>query len=587
MRRDQIARARISICSQRTRLGVLALVAVALPLAFAAPSTSAPAKKAPLTISGKLNRAGYTVLAVGYKGKMTSTHSRSFKLRLAEKQVTLQLVGPRGKYAGPIVVGYKNGKAIVGVRAGAKLGLIKVLPSKGYARVAKTVRSKWLDAKRTALVKKQVPIGNGRNFGFVRSSRHNGPSGNGGDTDLDGVPNVLDVAASGALVFNSLRAGGTNAGPAFGSLFTPLADLLSAGPDIPPPPGAGPGGPAPTTSRWMSQIFLDIPHTLNADATGVTREQIDQALVANLNMKLLNPPTGDVVKLDCHGLSYCSTGGTGRAVLNGAFSSPGSGGPESISEPFPSCCTTGGDGFGILRGGASEVVLNGEFSLDPHAVSTKIGTGDMLTLLVTKDGVTTLQPAPLDFVFNTVPALKNFDGGTGLKTIDYSAGASAYGTRNNPMPVKVGAGGDIKVQLTWWRPQRNGIAGAGEPDFMDIGRLVYEFGIQPQGDLIPPRTNNDSGACSAASYTESDPNLVIVPQRQSSGTMSGELTDGSADQAANSANTLSVTLDLTKCVIDKGGPATIPVGTDIHMDISANAQSSADHANQDLYFRAS
>jgi hypothetical protein len=568
----------------RDSLIVMALIAGALLLS-GGPS-AASAKKAQLTVSGQLDRAGYTVLAVGYKGKVTSTHARSFKLRLGEQRVTLQLIGPRGKYAGPIVVGYKNGKAIVGVRAGAKLGRIQVVTAKGFARVTKKVRGAWLDAKRVALVKKQVPLGNGRNFGFVRSSRHNGASGNGGDTDFDGVPNVLDAAESGTLVLNSLRSAKT-AGPAFGNQLVPLAGAFDAelNPGPPPPPGAEPGGPAAPTSRWMSQIFLDIPHTLNANATGVTREQIDKALVANLNIKLMPVPTGDVVKLDCHGLSYCSEGGTGQVVLNGVFSSPGVGGPPSVSKPWPSCCSTGGDGFGILRGGATEVVLNGEFSLDPHAVSTKIGTGDMLTVLVSKDGVTTLQPAPLDFVFNTVPALKSFDGGTGVKTIDYAAGAGAYGTRDNPMPVTAVAGGDIKVQLTWWRPQRDGIAGAGEPDFMDIGRLVYEFGIPPQGDLIPPRTNSDSGACSAASYTESDPNLEIVPGAQSSGTMSGELTDGSADQAANSANTLSVTLDLTKCIVDKGGPAVIPVGTDIHMDVSANAQNSADHANQDLYFR--
>lgn len=584
MSRNQIAKPITSFFSRRLRLSVLALVAVALPLSLAAPSTSAPAKSA-LTVSGQLDRAGYTVLAVGYKGKVTSTHARSFKLRLGEQRVTLQLIGPRGKYAGPIVVGYKNGKAIVGVRAGAKLGRIHVLTAKGYARVTKKVRSAWLDAKRVALVRKQVPIGNGRNFGFVKSSRHNGASGAGGDTDFDGVPNILDSASSGSRVLNSLAVETAAAGPATRSILAPYAGVLED-----PAPGPEPApGPAPEPQiRWMSQIFLDIPHTLNANATGVTREKIDEALVANLNIKLPDVPTGDVVKLDCHGLSYCSNDGTGRAVLNGVFSSPGVGGPESVSEPFPSCCSTGGDGIGILRGGPLNVVPDGrEFSLDPHAVSTKIGTGDMMTVLVTKDGVTTLQPAPLDFVFNTVPALKSFDDGTGIKTIDYSAGAGAYGTRNNPMPVKVGPNGSIKVQITWWRPQRSGIAGAGEADFMDIGGLVYEFGIQPQGDLIPARIANDSGACSAASYSESDPNLEIVPERQSSGIMSGELTDGSVDQAANSANTLSVTLDIGKCVVDKRGPAVIAVGTDIHMDISANAQKSADHANQDLYFRAS
>ena len=167
MSRAQFAKPFTSFFSRRARLCVLTLVAAALPLVLIAPSTAAPAKKS-LTVSGKLSRGGYTVLAVGYNGKVTSTNKRSFKLKLAEKRVTLHLVTPRGKYAGPIVVGYQKGKAIVGVRAGAKLGTIKVLTSKGYARVAKTVRSKWLDAKRTALVKKKVPIGNGRNFGFVR-----------------------------------------------------------------------------------------------------------------------------------------------------------------------------------------------------------------------------------------------------------------------------------------------------------------------------------------------------------------------------------------------------------------------------------
>ena len=581
MSRAQFAKPFTSFFSRRARLSVLTLVAAALPLVLIAPSTAAPAKSA-LTVSGKLSRGGYTVLAVGYNGKVTSTNKRSFKLKLAEKRVTLHLVTPRGKYAGPIVVGYQKGKAIVGVRAGAKLGTIKVLTSKGYARVAKKVRTKWLDAKRTALVKKQVPLGNGRNFGFVKTPRHNGVSGAGGDTDFDGVPNVLDSAANGSRVLNSLAAG--SAAPAARSLLASISGVFELDPGPPPPPGAEPGGPAPTELRWMSQIFLDIPHTLNANATGVTREQIDQALVANLNIKLPGPPAGDVVKLDCHGLSYCSEGGTGRVVLNGVFSSPGVGGPESISEPFPSCCTSGGDGFGILRGGATEVVLNGEFSLDPHAVSTKIGTGDMMTVLVTKDGVTTLLPAPLDFVFNTVPALKSFDDGTGLKTIDYSAGTSAYGTRDNPAPVSVGPDGHVKVHLTWWRPQRSGIAGAGEPAFMDVGRLVYAFDMASQNLVPDAGVGGSSPACSAESVSESDSNLTVVPQPDSSSKPSGGLRDGSADLAANPANTLSATLDLTQCVLDKGSSG-IPIDSEILIDISANTQNSSDHANQNIYLK--
>lgn len=584
MRRNQIASPRVSLLSRRTRLTVLAMVAAALPLTFATPSTSAPAKKAPLTIGGKLDKAGYTVLAVGYNGKITSTHKQSFTLRVSEKKVTLQLVTPKGKYAGPIVVGYKKGKAIVGVRAGAKLGLIKVLPGKGYARVKKTVRAKWLDATRVALVKKQVPIGNGRNFGFVKSSRHNGASGNGGDTDFDGVPNILDSAASGSRVLNSLAA--SSAAPAARALVAPLAGAFAAAEEPAPGPEPGPGpGPA-VTSRWMSQMFLDIPHTLNANAAGVTREQIDETLVANLNTKFLDVPQGDLVKLDCHGLTYCTVDGTGQVVLNGAFSSPGVGGPVSVTAPWPSCCTAGGDGFGILRGGATEVVLSGnEFSLDPHALSTKIGTGDLMTVLITKDGATTQQPVPLDFVFNTVPALQSYSDGVGNSaTITYPATYSSVGTRGNPAPVSVGPDGHITVQFTWWRPQRSGIAGAGEPDFMDIGRLVYAFDMASQNLVPDAGIGGSSAACSAASVSTNDPSLTLREQPDSSSHPSGGLRDDSADQAANSANTLSATLDVTQCVLDKGGSG-IPIGSEIRMDLSANTQSSSDHANQDLWFK--
>ncbi len=184
----------------------------------------------------------------------------------------------------------------------------------------------------------KFPLGNGRNFGFVRSSRKNGPSGNGGDSDLDGVPNVLDVASSGSLVLNALRAESRSA-PSPRSLLTPFwsalelplrrRPVLSPAPRPGPEPGSTPGpepgaGPGAPDSRWMSQIFLDIPNTLNADAAGVTREQIDAMLVENLNAKLLDVPEGDLVKLDCHGLSYCShrrhrSSGYKRLVLRSGY----------------------------------------------------------------------------------------------------------------------------------------------------------------------------------------------------------------------------------------------------------------------------
>jgi hypothetical protein len=45
---------------------------------------------------------------------------------------------PDGKYAGPVVVGRKGAYAILGARAGARLGRVKIDARRGYARLART-----------------------------------------------------------------------------------------------------------------------------------------------------------------------------------------------------------------------------------------------------------------------------------------------------------------------------------------------------------------------------------------------------------------------------------------------------------------
>src|SRR2546430_4201381 len=94
-------------------------------------------------------------------------------------------------YAGPIVVGRGNGgrRAIVGVKAGARLGRIQV--RRGYASVNTLLPKKWVDKRRWARARKGVPIANGRNFGRVPSNPPR--AGPPGDLDEDGLPGVLDV----------------------------------------------------------------------------------------------------------------------------------------------------------------------------------------------------------------------------------------------------------------------------------------------------------------------------------------------------------------------------------------------------------
>jgi hypothetical protein len=114
-------------------LALVALVAV-----------SAPAAAAPKRITGKLSRPGYTVIALAASGKARVARATSgkFRVRPPAGSVTLQLRGTDGIYAGPVVVGrQKRGKlAILGVRAGARLGRISV--RRGYAKVSRRLGRK-------------------------------------------------------------------------------------------------------------------------------------------------------------------------------------------------------------------------------------------------------------------------------------------------------------------------------------------------------------------------------------------------------------------------------------------------------------
>src|SRR5207247_8621868 len=103
--------------------------------------------------------------------------------------VRLHLRAGDGRYAGPIVVGGGGKRAIVGAKAGAKLGTIDV--RRGYAKVSRRLPRRSLDASRSARAKHGVPIGAGV-FGRVRSRppRRSGRTGLGQDLDLDGIPNA-------------------------------------------------------------------------------------------------------------------------------------------------------------------------------------------------------------------------------------------------------------------------------------------------------------------------------------------------------------------------------------------------------------
>lgn len=551
-------------------VGVVLLLAASV-LGTGAATAAPSASKSSTQVTGRLSKPGYTVIAVGYNGRAVTSKAQSFRIRAPHARLTLHLLDARGRYAGPVVVAKSRRGVLTGVRKGTNLGLIKVRA--GYATTARALPARRVDSRRVSASVRGVPLGNGRNFGLVKSTRRGG-TGAGLDADLDGVPNVFDVDVDGDRVLNALE-------PRRSARPQPIVARRAiagqfARAEVAPPPPPGPGPVGPVAPHWMSQIFLTLEDSLNANAASVTREQLDAMLLDNLNMKLLHVPQGDVVELVCAGLDYCSPGGTGQSGDLGA---------DSPKQPFPACCA-GSSGYGLLRGGGPSPLISGpegtfqEFSLWPRATSTKVGTGDAMMLRVTQGPTITETPLPVQFVFVTVPAVASYADTAGLAgTISYPVASGAPGTERNPLEVAAGADGRVVLTMTMWRPQRLGVPGAGEPAFMDIGNLGYTVGAAPHG----PNAGPFDPMCSADSLSTSSPALTATPEHVGTGPALGRLIDTSPDRAADASKTFSLTVDLTKCLQDKGRD--FAVGTTLGVEVEARAQGSADHANQRLWVR--
>ena len=150
-----------------------------------------------------------------------------------------------------------------------------------------------------------------------------------------------------------------------------------------------------------------------------------------------------------------------------------------------------------------------------------------------------------------------------------------------------GPDGHVRVTFNVYRPQRAGIAGAGEPAFMDIGNLWYAFdSVSPQAPGATTVGQAVSPQCSTASYSNPSSTLSNVDGSTSTSQFrsppgSGMLVDSAADQPASAANTIGFTVDVSACMADKG--QSFPVGQPVVFDISANSQSSPDHSNQKFW----
>jgi hypothetical protein len=511
-----------------------AALAVSLLLAgLGLPSTAPAAKLKPIT--GKLSKRNYTVIALAANGLAKSDRAPrgKFKLRSPAEKVTLHLRSPNGAYAGPIVVGKrKKGKrALVGVRAGAKLGKVKL--GKGYAKLKKRLAKKWLDANRTATAKKGVPIGAG-NFGRVRVKRLKGP---GADVDLDGVPAPLDIDDDGDLILDGIdgktgRAGARAAqveGAKFYA-FTTLYELAS--------------GP------------------INANAAGVSDAAIDASLAANGVLQLIANAPGNpfiAAEVDCRGLIYCSPGGSGTFDAEPDPRSPGG------VQPFPECCDPDQDGLGSLAGQAPDSTAppgGPGLTMVPGATTDQIRAGDLL--IAQAECRTPCGPggsrkaeltATLPYVLATHPALASYTDELGVThAVSYPRGRVVpIVTPADQLPVVDGPdpGSDISARLTFWRPQRRAIKAEEEQTgsrWIDMGGLLHY--ANAHGGSAAQRD------CPTSSYSDPDP--VLRPSDAEFAPGSPHLfIDTADDQAADPSNTFSYTLNISQCLALRGAPGSL------------------------------
>jgi hypothetical protein len=463
-----------------------------------------------------------------------------------------------------VVRGLGN-RAIVGVRAGARLGTITVHPT--HARIARRLARRWVAARYVARARKGVPIGAGK-FGRVRTKppRSKVPR----DLDRDGIPNPLDIDDDGDMTLDNLDR-------------TPHGRTQRA--------RAATHETLPEFS-WEFNLRAEIAEIVNANAAGVTPQQVDDFLKTHSDFTVGVVP-GDSAELDCAGsnqhpprpigLGYCRAGGTGivqgRRGMGPAQPTPFPGPPRD------NCCfDLDGDGFGSIG-------RNG-LHFFPRATTAEIRTGDVLiqhasTKGVGEDKCPSLRPAcisyavTLEFVPATSPALVAYSDGQGncAKVVGSLASCatefsypvpadpamgvcpppgppcSGPGTRKNPFPVKPGPpNGDIVVTVTFWRPQRARLAtdpqadtNAGDSNtWTDIGRLNYGFGVGNQGQ-----------DCPTSAFSTTDPNVEIRPGRETEPGpepgLPGIIVDAgqfdkAADRPANPKNTLTYTVNLTKCL---------------------------------------
>jgi hypothetical protein len=420
-------------------------------------------------------------------------------------------------------------------KAGKKLG---VLAKVGAAYVARSASTAAVVPTERATAANFVPVGLSKlGLGGGTAASHLDVSAFAdslADSDSDGLVNALDIDDNGNGIIDNYDS-------------------------------ATPATASSGSFRVFSNLKLDLEQSLNLHATNsLATSAIDTALqsVQTLAIQVAGS-TSETTELDCGTLSYCTAGGTGQSN-NQSF--PGAAGGAFDADS---------DGFGTITRGPT-----GDFQLQTKATSAAIGAGDTMIQRVTAaDGSERQVPGVLNFVFNSTPALKTIAvNGGAEQAIDYAA-TPRLGSRQNC--IQAPAGGDVTLTITGWRPQRPGVATAGEGEFVDIGRSLITVDI-PNGPVAvgsgAPGSNGPGNCVSSAYSVPSDPNLTVT---------ANGLQDGKADVSAVNTNTYSFTVDVSACLnAASGGAISWPANNELYIDLQFRSKDGDNAAQKFCVVRA-